>query len=123
MNNAHNKHSLTYLKFLSIVEALRELPSFPLLEPMEERLLNAFAAAWHAGKQLTVLEAMQITPLVSPATVHRRLKSLHAKGFIEYASDTADSRIKYLVPSQMAKEYFAKYGEALSKALSGKLAK
>mgnify|MGYP000158483133 CR=1 FL=1 len=99
------------------------MPAFPLLEPMEERLLNAFAAAWHAGKQLTVLEAMQITPSVSPATVHRRLKALHSKGFIEYASDTADSRIKYLLPSQMAKEYFTKHGEALSKAMSDKLAK
>lgn len=120
---ANSKHSLTYLKFLSIVEALKDMPSFPLLEPMEERLLNAFAAAWHAGKQLTVLEAMQITPTVSSATVHRRLKSLSSKGFIEFASDAADSRIKYLVATQLAQDYFTKHGEALSKAFSGKSAK
>lgn len=118
--NKHSKHSLTYLKFLSIVEALKNMPSFPFLEPMEERLINAFAAAWHKGKQLTVLEAMQITPSVSSATVHRRLKSLHNKGFIEYASDSTDSRIKYLLPTQLSKDYFTKHGEALAKALSDK---
>lgn len=118
--NKYSKHSLTYLKFLSIVEALKGMPSFPFLEPMEERLINAFAAAWHKGKQLTVLEAMQITPSVSSATVHRRLKSLHNKGFIEYASDSTDSRIKYLLPTQLSKDYFTKHGEALAKALSDK---
>lgn len=117
--STHSKHSLTYLKFLSIVEALKDMPPFPLLEPMEERLLNAFAAAWHKGKQLTVLEAMQITPSVSSATVHRRLKSLHQKGFLAYASDATDSRIKYLIPTDLAKDYFTKHGEALAKALSG----
>lgn len=121
--SSHSKHSLTYLKFLSIVEALKDMPSFPMLEPMEERLLNAFAAAWHKGKQLTVLEAMQITPSVSSATVHRRLKSLYSKGFIEYAADTTDSRIKYLVPTQLANDYFTKHGEALTKAFSDKLPK
>lgn len=121
--STHSKYSLTYLKFLSIVEALKDMPSFPLLEPMEERLLNAFAAAWHKGKQLTVLEAMQITPAVSSATVHRRLKSLHTKGFIEYAADSTDSRIKYLMPTQLAKDYFTKHGEALTKVFSDKFVK
>lgn len=116
--STHSKHSLTYLKFLSIVEALKEVPSFSLLEPIEERLLNAFASAWHKGKQLTVLEAMQISPTVSPATVHRRLKSLYAKGFIDYSADATDSRIKYLVPTELAKQYFTKHGEALAKAFS-----
>lgn len=118
--STHSKHSLTYLKFLSIVEALKEVPAFSLLEPIEERLLNAFATAWHKGKQLTVLEAMQITPTVSSATVHRRLKSLQAKGFIDYSADATDSRIKYLVPTALAKDYFTKHGEALAKALADK---
>lgn len=92
------------------------MPSFPLLEPIEERLLNAFAAAWHNGKQLTVLEAMQITPEVSSATVHRRLKTLKQKGYLEFAPDATDSRIKYLAPTPLALQYFTELGAALSKS-------
>lgn len=116
----HNKQSLTYLKFLSLVEALREMPSFPLLEPMEERLLNAFAAAWHSGKQLTVLQAMQLVPDVSSATVHRRLKTLTSKGYIEFGADSTDNRIKYLIPTAQTADYFTKLGAALKKATEPK---
>lgn len=116
--SSHSKHSLSYLKFLSLVEALRDMPSFPFLEPIEERLLNAFAAAWHKGKQLTVLEAMAITPSISAATVHRRLKTLRKKGYLELETDQVDSRIKYLVPTKLTSQYFNELGEALNRSIS-----
>ena len=96
------------------------MPSFPLLEPIEERLLNAFAAAWHLGRQLTVLQAMQLVPDVSSATVHRRLKTLKQKGYLEFEADAVDNRIKYLLPTEQATEYFTKLGDALNKAVTGK---
>lgn len=50
------KHSLAYLRFLNLMEAIRGLPTHPALDPVEERLLNQLAASWHAGKQVSVLE-------------------------------------------------------------------
>lgn len=60
------KKSIAYLKFLNLVQALREMPAFPSIDPIEERLLNQLATAWHLGKKITVLEAMAMSPNAAP---------------------------------------------------------
>ena len=39
---------------------------------------------------------------ISPSTVHRRLKTLRAKGMIMLVNDTTDSRTKYVMPTPLA---------------------
>ncbi len=112
------RFSQTYLKFLNLVQAIRELPTFPPMDAVEERLLNMFAAVWHTGRQITVLQAMELLPDVSPSTIHRRLKTLRQKNMIELNADATDSRIKYVVPSTLADQYFTRMGECLDKARS-----
>lgn len=114
-----NQSSSTYTKFLNLVEAIRNLPTFPVLDPVEERLLNQLAAAWHAGARVTVLEAMQMAPYASPSTVHRRLKALRQKGMLSLMQDTADERIRYIEPTDKAHSYFSKIGQCLDKAVRG----
>ena len=117
-------NSLNYLKFLHLVEAIRELPTFPVLDALEDRLLGLFAAAWHDGRKLTVMEAMGISPEISPTTVHRRLKTLRKKGLIVLVNDTDDTRIKYIEPTDKANQYFDQLGQCAkppsNKALSCK---
>jgi hypothetical protein len=114
-----SKQSLTYLKFLNLVHAVRQLPAFPPMDPMEERLLNQLAASWHAGIQVTVLEAMRMSQDASATTVHRRLKTLRKKGIISLDIDEADNRIKYIAPTELATAYFAKLGHCLDLATKG----
>ncbi len=109
-----NKASIAYMKFLHLTQAVNELPQFPSLDPMEERLLNYFASAWFSGKKLTVLETMNRTPEISPSTVHRRLKTLRKKGFINLDVDHVDSRIKYIVHTDLTNRYFSHLGQCLS---------
>lgn len=104
-NSTH--HSQAYLKFLNLVKAIRDLPTFPTLDAVEQTLLESFAAVWHTGKQITVLEAMHMSKEISPSTVHRRLKSLRAMGMLELVSDEVDTRIKYVTASPRANEYFS----------------
>ena len=106
--------SLAYMKFLHLSQAVNELPQFPSLDPTEERLLNYFASAWFSGKKLTVLETMNRTPEISPSTVHRRLKTLRKKGFINLDVDQIDNRIKYIVHTDLTNRYFAHLGQCLS---------
>lgn len=113
---AANKNSLKYLKFLHLVQAVRGMSDFPVLDAIEDRLLNLFAAAWHQGQKLTVLEAMAISPDISPTTVHRRLKSLRKKELITLVYDAVDNRIKYIEPTERANQYFAQLGQCLSQA-------
>lgn len=108
--------SSTYLKFLNLVQAVRALPSFPAMDPVEEKLLNLFALAWHNGKPLSVVEAMGIAQDVSPATVHRRISTLREKGLIAFDMDDKDNRIKYIVGTDTSNAYFAHLGRCLGQA-------
>ena len=109
-----------YLKFLNLVKALREMPTFPVMDATEERLLHHLETAWMAGKQVTVLEAMQLDAQTSPATVHRRLKTLRKKGLITLTVDESDNRVKYVSATALATEYFAQLNNALIAATKGK---
>ena len=118
MSNDPQKHSQIYWKFLQLVQAVRQLPDFPLLDPVEERLLNLFATVWQTEQKITVLQAMGMSSDVSSTTAHRRLKSLRQKGFLTLESDEIDNRIKYVKPTPMAHQYFAQLGQCLDKAQS-----
>ena len=109
-------YSSMYLRFINLMQAIRELPTFPKIDPLEERLLNMFAICWLKEERLTVLEAMNMSPDVSPTTVHRRLKSLRSKGLIALSVDDIDTRIKYIVPTQLTEQYFASLGKCLDDA-------
>lgn len=117
------KDSLTpsdvYVRFLGLVRAVRQLPTFPNLDATEEQLLNAVEVRRHAGQRLTVLEAMSLLPDVSPSTAHRRLKNLRAKGLISLEVDGSDNRIKYVTPTPLAGQYFDRLGQALAVASRG----
>lgn len=92
--------SVTYVRFLNLIQAIRELPTFPQVDPVEERLLNALAASWHNNHRVTVLEAMKLAVDVSPTTLHRRLKSLRQKGLLALKVDEVDTRVKYVVATE-----------------------
>lgn len=86
----------TYVEFITskAAQALRSL------DPIEQRLVELLATRWCAGKNVTVLQAMRIAPeSISPSTVHRRLKTLRAKGMLVLVPDDIDTRTKYVRPS------------------------
>lgn len=112
----NSQHSEIYLRFLMLAQTLRSSSEFPALDPMEERLLNLFATVWHADRKITVLQAMSLSDDVSSTTAHRRLKSLRKKGVITLVSDDADNRVKYVMPTPVATQYFAHLGRCLDQA-------
>lgn len=112
------KHSSIYLRFLHLAQALRELPGFPAIDALEERFLNVLAAAWYAGHSVSVLEAMRLLPDVSATTAHRRLKALRSKGLVALEVDPTDSRVKYVTPTDLARNHFARLGQLIEKARS-----
>ena len=113
---AQSNYSSTYLRFLNLVQAIREIPTFPAMDPVEERLLTMLAALWHQEKRISVLDAMSLCREISATTAHRRLKTLRKKGMIALDIDTIDSRVKYVVPTALAKQYFTTLGQALDQA-------
>jgi hypothetical protein len=66
--------------------------------------------------RITVVEAMNILPGTSTATVYRRLTSLRKKGLLEIQLDETDLRVKYVLPTKAATDYFSQLADCLVKA-------
>lgn len=101
-------HSETWKRYVNFLECLRQLelkPSSPKLEVDEQVLFNALAVLWSEGGPVTVLQAMSLPVGMSPATIHRKLKSLRKKGIIGLEEQEADNRIKHVVPTDAGRGY------------------
>ena len=111
-----NQFCDVYLKFLNLILAARHSAPFPALDFPEERLLDQLAVWWCQGKKITVLKAMQMSPDVSSTTVHRRLKTLRLKGMLSLELDEDDNRVKYIVPTDLSRQYMVELGRAVIQA-------
>jgi hypothetical protein len=103
------------LRFLQLAEAIRGLPSLPPLDPLEERILGWIARAARQGDRLSVRDMMAQEEFGAPATIHGRLKSMRAKGWIKLA-DTEDARRKQIELTQAALDHFARLSQCMLKA-------
>ena len=108
-----------YLRFLRIARdvdvrktPVKNIDSTALL------LLNEIAVQHHEGKNITVTQAMLLSNIASPATVHRKLDELREAGLIEQVFEGKNRRTKYLVPTKEADSYFAKMSKAITNAVN-----
>ncbi len=111
-----SKQASTYVKFLNLVAALRQMPSTLALDAVEERLLNMLALLWAAGKKSPVTEAARMEPNASERTAFRRLKSLQDKGLLDFEVSVEDLRVRFVVPTQRTKEYFDSLDQCIENA-------
>lgn len=111
-----SESSTSYLRFLNLASAVRDMSAFPKMDSLEESLLNAVVFAAANQGALTVLQAMEILPQASPSTTHRRIKSLRKNGLVELVGDAGDERVRYVMPTPLAERYFTQMGECLKQA-------
>ena len=107
-----------YLRFLQLADAIRDLPSLPALDPLEERLLALVARTAKEKERLSVRDMMAKEEFGSPATIHGRLKSMRKKGWI-MLTDTEDARRKQIDLTQAALQHFDKLSRCMVKAAKG----
>jgi hypothetical protein len=108
--------SQTYVKFVNLVQAIRQKDRLFPVDPVDERLLSSFATVWGSGQRLTASDAALIVQDVAPRTVQRRVAALIEKGMLRVESDEKDNRIKYFLPTDKANSYFAELGNCLQQA-------
>ncbi len=113
-------HCETYLNFLRISGDVRKSAAYPQLDLPEERLLDLLATYWSTGKKITVLKAMQMSSDASSTTVHRRLKTLRLKGMLELEMDEDDNRVKYIISTQLSRDYLSQLGKSVIEAASSR---
>jgi len=108
------------IRFLNLITAIRSMPSVPVLDALEEKVLIALASKWASGIAITVMEMLDYFTDVSPSTVHRRLKTLKKKGLIALKEDDDDNRTKYIQPTQLAFNVLDEVGKCMTAAVKMK---
>ncbi|MFM8864460.1 MAG: hypothetical protein ACKOFG_05980 [Limnohabitans sp.] len=107
-----------YLRFLQLARAIEALPAGQSMDANESALLEAVVLRWHAGQTMTVREAIHLTELGSPATLHKRITRLRNKQLLSTHSEPGDRRAKYLVPTEQALAYFHQLGQTMQQVQS-----
>ena len=116
-NNSSNKGN-PYLRFLQLAKAIQNLPDAPLLDANENALLEAIALRWFEQKPMTVREAIGLSNLGSPATLHKRITRLRNRDLVQTFSQTDDKRAKFLIPTEKSLAIFNDYGKKMNAALT-----
>ena len=103
-----------YLRFLALAQVI----SAPTgnAEPVDllsQKLLEVIALRHNQGKAMTVTDAMSLSKIASPATLHRKLDQLRKADLIEQSFHEDNRRTKYLVPTKLADQYFRNLSKAL----------
>jgi len=105
-----------YLRFLQLARSIQALPEGPGLDANEKALLEAVVVRWHEGSPMTVREAINLTELGSPATLHKRVTRLRQKDLLAAANQEGDRRAKFLIPTPRTLAYFNDLGQSLHTA-------
>lgn len=94
--------------------ASRALPALhQMVDPVEQRVIEALAAYWAAKDPVCVIHAMHAVHDMSPSTVHRRIKALRLRGLLEFVPDAVDTRIKYIHPTPKLLATLGKFSEVI----------
>jgi len=107
-----------YLRFLQLAKAIQSLPDAPLLDANENALLEAIALRWFENKPMTVREAIGISQLGSPATLHKRITRLRNRDLVQTFNQLDDKRAKYLIPTDKSIAMFKDFGKKMNAAIS-----
>ena len=107
-----------YLRFLTLLQTIEGKGELPSLDLDAKKLLETIAVQHLQGKSLTVTEAMTLSHIASPATIHRKLNVLREIGLIETLYEGTNRRTKYLVPTAQANRYFDEHSNIMHQALA-----
>ena len=103
-----------YLRFLELSSAVEALPGMGFFDPNHKALFEAIVLSWSQARAMTVREAIGLSELGSPATLHKRLIRLRDAELITVESIKGDRRSKLLVPTEKGLEYASKFGSQLA---------
>ena len=110
------QNQIIYLRFLSLLHAIEGKGELPNLDLVAKRLLEVIGVQHSQGKPLTVSDAMAMTQIASPATIHRKLDVLREIGMIDTYFEGKNRRTKYLCPTPQAEKYFSQVGAVMQQA-------
>ena len=106
-----------YMRFLQLAKAVQQLPDAPQLDANEKALLEEIVLRWYEDRVMTVREAIGLTHLGSPATLHKRITRLRQKDLLKTFNQPDDKRAKYLIPTDTTMTLFGDFGKKMNSAV------
>jgi hypothetical protein len=107
-----------YMRFLQLARSVQELPDAPQLDANEKALLEEIALRWFENRVMTVREAIGLSQLGSPATLHKRITRLRQKDLLQTFNQPEDKRAKYLIPTDKTIAMFGNFGHKMNSAMA-----
>lgn len=104
-----------YLRFANLVDAVNKDAGIDL-DNVAMKLLQEITQAHAAGTPLKVTDAMALSEIASPATMHRKIEALKTQGYIASEFQGDNRRAQFLVPSEQGLGYLDALGQALLQA-------
>jgi len=109
----NNNFSKSYIKFCSLLAALRALPTILQMSVPEELVLKKLIVLWGNGARVSVMGFMKDCGTISPTTVHRVLEKLKKSKMIALIEDEVDARRKFIHPTKLCEKYLAQMDQVV----------
>jgi DNA-binding MarR family transcriptional regulator len=106
-----------YLRFIGLVNAFQKDAGIGAIDPTALRLLEVITQFHAVGNPLKVTEAMALSEIASPATMHRKIEALKSQGYVETEFHGDNRRAQYLMPSKQGLSYLDALGNAMLQAV------
>jgi DNA-binding MarR family transcriptional regulator len=113
MENINSPLASAYLRFLQLARVIQALPDGMEMDANESALLQAVVLRWYENSPMTVREAIGLSTLGSPATLHKRITRLREKEMLSTLNQAGDRRAKFLIPTPRTIEYFSHLGQSM----------
>ncbi len=113
MENFNSPLASAYLRFLQLARVIHAQPVGMEMDANESALLQAVVLRWYENSPMTVREAIGLSELGSPATLHKRITRLRDKDMLSTLSHDGDRRAKFLIPTPRTIEYFSHLGQSM----------
>ena len=104
----------SFVRLLNMLNAIRQMSPFDTLNGEEVLLLDALIVKWHERDNIMVSEVMADARFGSQPTTYRRIISLRDKGLVRLRTDSTDKRVKFVDPTQLARDYMASIREGIT---------
>ncbi len=103
-----------------VIRAVEERCGLVELDLAAREILRLVGDGEASGKRLNVSEIVRHSEFGSPPTIFSRIARLHEAGWIAYAPDPSDGRIRIVELTARARRAFALMSAAAVKAISAK---
>ncbi len=108
-----NGHGNSLFQFFKVMHAFESKQPFARIGIDAMKLLEHIALQHANGRPLTVTEAMKLTSIASPSSIHKKIEKLRGEDLISHQYADTNRRTKYLMPSAYALKILAEMDHTL----------